>query len=218
MRRFTMLTATTFTATMLTALLFLVCALPAYAADARLETRLQPETVKAVNDIVLQAKVQGLPAEPLVQKALEGKTKGASPSQIQKAVEALLGRLVICREVLGDKAEEAELTAGATALYAGVSQEILSELRKRRPESSLAVQLVVLADLIERGVEGPEASKLVVALTQAGINDRGFLALRDHVDLDIKSGIAPHSSVRTRAQGVLGKPMFRLKPSGREPF
>ena len=61
----------------------------ASAQDQRLAQRLDSTTAVAVQQIVDSARRVGLPTEPLVQKALEGSTLGASGPRIETAVSAL---------------------------------------------------------------------------------------------------------------------------------
>ena len=90
-------------------------ALPAtvQAQDGRLTERLDAPTAARVQQVVDSARQARLPSEPLVQKALEGGTLGASGERIVAAVEALHGQLGRARDALGGNASDAELTAAA---------------------------------------------------------------------------------------------------------
>lgn len=149
--------------------------------DRRLSDRLDPVTAASVQRLVDSARATGLPAEPLVQKALEGSTMGASGDRIRVAVEALLGQLGRAREALGDGATEAELTAGAGALRAGVSPASLAELHRLRYRQSLVVPIAVLADIVAEGVPTAEATREVFELAREGRPDDEFVALRKRV-------------------------------------
>ena len=52
------------------------------AQDHRLTERLDAATAEGVQRVVDSAHAEGLPTEPLVQKALEGKTMGATSGRI----------------------------------------------------------------------------------------------------------------------------------------
>ena len=67
----------------------------------RLNTVLDPATRVAVLAIVDSARVAGLPADALVNKALEGAGKHADGPRIVAAVRALAGELRESREALG---------------------------------------------------------------------------------------------------------------------
>ena len=69
----------------LLALVGLLAAVPAglQAQDRRLAERLDPVSANSVQHLVDSARASSLPTEPLVQKALEGSTMGASGDRIR---------------------------------------------------------------------------------------------------------------------------------------
>jgi hypothetical protein len=107
------------------------------AQDRRLVERLDSATAAAVQRMADSAGRAGLPTEPLVQKALEGSTLGAPGDRIEAAVAALHGQLGRAREALGGEAGEAELTAAAGALRAGLPPSALRRLQSLRSGRSL---------------------------------------------------------------------------------
>ncbi|MFL5382781.1 MAG: hypothetical protein ACJ8GN_09740 [Longimicrobiaceae bacterium] len=191
----------------------LLAAAPAAAQDRRLEERLPAAALPAVRAAVDAARAQRLPTEPLVQRALEGAAREAGPERIVAAVRELANRLQTARGVLGRRAAEAELTAGAGALYAGITVEELELLRDTRRRGSLAAPLVTLADLVERGVPREAAFAAVVALVQAGVPDESWTAFRQGVAEDIRAGAGPGEAAFTRTQGAL----LRGRPPARRP-
>ena len=92
-------------------LFLLFAAGPAYAQDPRL-SRLDSATALQVRLGADSARAEGLPAEPLIQKALEGNVIGAESERIVSAVRILRGQLAQAREALGSQADAAELVAG----------------------------------------------------------------------------------------------------------
>src|SRR2546428_9607276 len=100
----------------------LLAAPPAAAqqVDPRLE-RLDAAARPVVAALIDSARAASLPTEPLVQRALEGATKGAPEDVIVAAVRRLAVDLGRAREALGSTASPAELNAGAAALRAGAS-------------------------------------------------------------------------------------------------
>jgi hypothetical protein len=169
----------------LLALVGLLAALPAglRAQDRRLAERLDPVTANNVQHLVDSARASGLPTEPLVQKALEGSTMGASGDRIRSAVEVLLGQLGRAREALGRRASEAELTAGAGALRAGLPAGSLRQLHDIRSGQSLVVPISVLTDLVAEGVPAEQATREVFDLARQGRSDAEFVELRRRVQL-----------------------------------
>ena len=151
------------------------------AQDRRLSDRLDPATASSVQQLVDSARAAGLPTEPLVQKALEGSTMGASGDRIRAAVAGLFSQLGRAREALGNSASEAELTAGAGALRAGLPPASLAELHRLRYHQSLAVPIAVLADLVAEGMPREQATREVFELAREGRPDDEFVALRRRV-------------------------------------
>src|SRR5688500_9553042 len=99
------------------------------AQQSRLDGRVDARTRAAVERIIDSARVAGLPAEPLIDKTLEGAMKGAESSRIIGAVSALSKRLGAARMALGTSTGDAELVAAAGALSVGVTPAILVRLR-----------------------------------------------------------------------------------------
>jgi len=151
------------------------------AQDRRLTDRLDPPTAAAVQRVVDSAERAGLPTEPLVQKALEGSTLGAPGDRIEAAVIALHGQLGRAREALGGEAGEAELTAAAGALRAGLPPSALRRLQALRSGRPLVVPIAVLTDLVAEGVPPDDATQSVLALAREGRPDDEFVALRREV-------------------------------------
>ena len=178
---------------MLTALLLLV---QVGAQDPRLE-RLDPETRPLVLSVVDSARAVGLPSEPLIQRALEGATKGAPGPRIVTAVRRLAADLGTARAALGSGATSPELEAGAAALRAGAGPDVLTHLRDaRRPPLTMA--LAVLADLVASGVPADSASAVVLALAP-NARDADLVEFRRAVERDISLGAPPGASAAVRA-------------------
>ena len=149
------------------------------------------------------ARQDGLPVEPLVQKALEGASKGAPNDVIVDAVRALHTRLRRASTALGDGASNSELVAAAGALYVGVPSGTLEDLAQSRSEESLSVSLVVLTDLIRRGVNRDTAADVVRSLVRARVDEDGMARFRKQVERDISSGASPGTAATSRARGML---------------
>lgn len=191
----------------LLAALGFVMLLPATAAgqDPRLAARLDAATVGPVQALVDSARAAGLPAEPLVQKALEGESKGADRARIVAAVRLLYDGLRTAREQLGPEADDAELAAGASTLRAGATPRQLAELRSLRPDRSLVVPLGVLTDLVAHGVPVDEAWSSVERLARAGASDAQFVEMRQRTERNVH----PDGSAGARPARPRGLPAPR---------
>jgi hypothetical protein len=163
--------------------------------DPRLE-RLDPDTRAAVRAIVDSARRAGLPSEPLVQRALEGATKGATGPRIVAAVRRLSFDLGTARGALGTNASTPELEAGAAALRAGATPELLTHLRDvRKPPLTMA--LSVLADLVASGVPPDSAAAAILVLAPKA-RDADLVEFRRAVERDIALGAPPGAATSVR--------------------
>ena len=162
---------------------------------ADLPSRLQPASRAAIVRLADSLAAERLPTAPLYDKAQEGALKGADDKRIVAAVRALAQRLREARSLLGQSATDAELSAGASALYAGVdAARIRAVVDARDAHASgrpLAVSLVVLANLVADGVPASVAAESLTALLASGAGDEDLGAFRRSVARDIEGGSSP---------------------------
>jgi len=151
---------------------------PLAAQDPRLQARLDPGTRAGVQAVIDSAAGEGLPAEPLIQKALEGRSKGASGERIVQAVSTLAASMREVRAILGAESTGQELLAGVAALRAGAPREALRTLRALRSSRGVAIPLSVLADLVADGMQVDAASTSVLDLARERASDQEYLQLR----------------------------------------
>src|SRR6059036_2479616 len=168
----------------------------AAAQDQRLD-RLDPSVRPLVASVIDSARAAGLPTEPLVQRALEGSTKGAPGPLIVSAVQRLAADLGRAREALGPGTTPPELEAGAAALRAGAGPAVLTQLRRARRQT-IAVPLAVLTDLVASGVPVDSAAAAVLALA-ARARDADLVEFRRAVERDIALGAPPAAATAAAA-------------------
>ena len=180
------------------------CLAPAARAQAerRLAGRLDARTREAVVAQVDSARRDGLPDDPLVNKALEGASKGADGARIVAAVRGLRADLARARAALGRGATDLELVAGAAALRAGAAPDVVADLRSRYPRAPLAVPLAVMADLVARGVPADTATRSVAALVRAGAREADLVAFRQGVERDIALGAPAGAAAAVRVNAA----------------
>lgn len=164
-------------------LLFTGLSHPAHAAaqDPRLGARLDSATRVQVETRVASARQDGLPTEPLVQKALEGSSKGAAGPRIVAAVDATLADLRRARDALGRSATPDEIVAAAAALRAGATPAMVGQMRTLGPRAGVAVPLAVFTDLVADGLDAGAAWRAVADLAQRDGDAQTFLQLRDRL-------------------------------------
>jgi hypothetical protein len=191
----------------------------ARARDLDPLARLSEATRYQVELLFDSAKVAGLPTAPLESKALEGLSKRVDGRRIVVAVRAVFRSLREARAALGPGAAPDELPAAAGALRVGITTPELSHLARTRHEKQLTVPLVVLADLVTRGVPRDTASSTIFQLWQRGAADDDFLGLWRGVERDIVSGTAPGVALLNRAREIpsRGPPPAAPPASGARP-
>ena len=183
--------------------LALALATPALAQESRIDGRFPAQTRTTLLGIIDSARASGIPTEPLVQRALEGASRSIDPARIVVAVRGLADRMRVARQALGASATEAEIVAGASALFVGSDAATLQRIRRSRPEGEVAMPLIVLTDIIERGVARDTAERVIISLGDARSTDADFQSLRQSILADIRSGATPSTAAMTRARGVL---------------
>jgi hypothetical protein len=123
------------------------------------------------------------------------------------------------RAALGPSVTLDELKAASGALQVGITTAELGHLARTRHEKQLTVPLVVLADLVTRGVPRDTASQTIFQLWQRGAADDDFLGLWRGVERDIVSGTAPGVALLNRAREIpsRGPPQAAPPPSSARP-
>jgi hypothetical protein len=198
--------------------LLIAIACPAAAEDSPLVRRLGPELARQVEALIQSAEAESLPTAPLLGTALEGASKHVAPSRIVAALERHLESLRAARAALGPGVGDPVLVSAAAALRAGVPPESLASLHAARPGQSLLVPLVVLGDLIARRVPPDAGGRLVISLVRAGVSDDELMRVREGIDADIRTGVAPLESAGVRVHALLrSQPVSGVPPGPARP-
>jgi hypothetical protein len=184
------------------ALLLLLFVQGARAQEPRLIGRLSDSARVQVDAILDSARREGLPTEPLVDRALEGASKRAPDDRIVGAVRRLIVDLGAAQRALGTGVSDAEIAAGASALRAGARPDDLALLRSRRGQRPVTVAAAVLTDLVALGVPPDTATAAVLAM--AGDDDAAYLAFRRNVERDVALGATPVAALMSRAASEFG--------------
>jgi hypothetical protein len=163
---------------------------------------LDASTRYAIDLLIDSARVAGLPLAPLESKAREGIAKHVDGRRIVVAVRSVFHSLRDARAALGSNASADELEAAASVLRVGVPTAELGKLVRTRQKKMLTVPLVVLADLVTRGVPRDTAAQTILQLWQDGAADDDFLGLWRGVERDIVSGTAPGAALLNRAREI----------------
>ena len=152
----------------------------------RARAALPPEVFQQVDLVVASAIENGLPAEPLWDKALEGAAKRVPPPRITPVVAEYSSRLSTARGALGGVQAPATLVAAADALRRGVPRDVIGQLGPSGQRTPIA--LVVLGDLVETGVPADRALDVVREALVRRSADEDMLGLGARVRAAMRGG------------------------------
>ncbi len=134
---------------------FLIAALVLTPAAASAEAAASAGAQARVEAALRTAVDAGIPTSLLERKIAEGKAKGVAMERIAAAVEARVQALVRAREAMTraqlQSTTEGDLSVGADAVQAGVSETALVEISRSAPPDRRAVAIAVLTDLVILG-------------------------------------------------------------------
>ena len=180
--------------------------------------RLDPTARNRIEVLFDSAARLGLPAELLHSKTLEGISKGATGHRIVEYIRKYFAAMREARATLGPSSTD-ELAAATGALMAGVERGEFAKLRKSRGGRSIAVPLVILSDLVSRGVPTSDASSAMVQLSQRGALDSDIQGLWLRINQDIVSGVPPAAALQRWTREFPGRaaPGTRIPPGTAPP-
>lgn len=177
----------------------------ASSQDTSALIRLDPPSRYQIGVLMDSAARLGLPPEALMSKTLEGLSKGAPPRRIVQVVRKHFDALREARTALGADISLDELSAAAGALQSGVPRSSLATLYTTRKGNSILMPLVVLSDLVSRGVPPDDATSAIINMSQRGALDSDFAGLRRGVETDILSGASPATALDRRTREFPGR-------------
>lgn len=193
-------------------------------ARARAREALPDDVYRGIEALAQEGAPDGIPAEPLFNKALEGVAKRVPADRILPAVEAYALRLGEARVAFGPAVGEPMVVAGADALQRGVDVGALRRLGQEGQggegpgPSPMAV--LVLADLVEAGVPTDRALGVVHEALQQRTREQEMLGLTGQVRRLMRQGQSPQDAaeqVRRALQRGRGGGMAPPVPPGSEP-
>lgn len=184
----------------------------------RVRSRVGPDGAARIQEALRTAREAGVPAGPVVDKALEGLAKGVPPARLVPAVEAYVGRLTRAAGVLAEEPRRAEIVAAADALGRGVPEGEIRAVGRAAAGEDRAIALVVLGDLVEMGVPPDRAAGTVRDALSAGRGGEALLQLPALVRRRVRAGAQPARAAE-QARQVLerGPPAGPPVPPGAGP-
>jgi len=127
-------------------------ALPVFAQGAQ-------DAQERIDAAMARARSQGVPVSLLENKVAEGKAKGVALDRIAVAIERRETSLERAAQAMKgpDPITDAELSVGADAVDAGVSNAVLKAVTDSAPRERRAVAIAALTELVQRGT-APDAA------------------------------------------------------------
>lgn len=181
----------------------------------RLAAVLPEEVAAQVISHIEAARLLELPVQAAANLALEGVAKGRSAAEVLAAVELLVGDMAQAREALqsaGRPPEEGEVEAATAAMRMGVDAESISGLAQSQASGrTLAVPLLVMAGLAERGWRSGDALAAVAERLQARADDATLLGDFPEVAHGLGQRMRPEEVGPALASGLHG---FQVPVSG----
>lgn len=182
----------------------------------RARAALPEDAARRLERLVADARAEGLPAEPIVQKALEGTAKSVPPDRILGAVEQLATRLGRAQRLLADGASPppTDVSAVADALGRGVPEPAVRSVRDASPAGEpVALAVHTLADLMDRGVPTDQALQVLDAWRDRGGQAAELRELPAAVERLIREGVLPEQAAAAVAGAMRsGRPPATAGP------
>lgn len=190
---------------------------------AQLRGRVPPPVVLAAQSLADSAARAGVPAGPLVQKALEGAAKNVTADRVVAALQTLLGREIAGRLALrrgGMPSPAGPDVEGATfALSAGLSDSDVSSLaRASGGGHGAATTLRVAGTLAAMGVPAAGTVQLLSAALAAGVPPGELGSFPGSVEAAMTRGMTPAQAaagLSRSTQARAGTPAGRGRPGPR---
>ncbi|MEX2152683.1 MAG: hypothetical protein WD825_05040 [Gemmatimonadaceae bacterium] len=192
---------------------------PAEDPTQRLREVLPAEVADRVVAKIAEARSRGLPAAALEQRALKFAARGVSPADIERSVGEQSARMervqAILQQARGRRPANDEVNGGAEALRMGVDGAQVSALARGAPSGrSLAVPLLVIGSLVDRGLPSDQAMQRVLARLEARATDADLERLPGEVaGKPAQTGRDLADTKRPEAAGA-GRPAAAGPPSG----
>ena len=211
--------------TLVAAVLMMMTAGPSMAQEGvrdRARETLPAQVFEGINALATEFTQEGIPFEPLFNKALEGMAKRVPPARILPAVTQYAGQIRLARDAFGGAGSGPLYVAGADALQRGVDAELLRQLERQQegsPEPS-PMAVLVLADLVEAGIPADRALGMVREALRMRAGEQQMLGMTARVRQLMRQGQSPQDAaeqVRRSLQRGRGGGVGPPVPPGSEP-
>ncbi len=166
------------------------------SARERARVALSAGLFQEIDALATQAQREGIPSDPLFNKALEGVAKHVPEAQLLPAVNRYAVRLQEAHGAFGANSPGPLVVAGADALQRGVGVEDLRRLGRGEGggpgPSPMAV--LVLADLVEAGVPAERALGVLQEAMRMRTREQEMLGISAQVRQLMRQGRSPQEA------------------------
>lgn len=170
----------------------------------RIRAAFPGEAAERIRETVRRAEQAGLPADPILDKALEGAAKGVPAARVRSAVSAYADRLQRAAGLLEGRPGRHELVAASDALRRGAPDAAVRRVARGAGDHRPAA-LVVLGDLVEAGVPAGEAVDVVETALRQGRRGEGLMGIPSAVRRLQREGTPPGLAARAVSRTMAGK-------------
>ncbi len=187
-------------------LLFVAVPLAAQSVRSRLEGRIPRDAVPTIDSLVQRAVTEGLPTEPLIQKAIEGGAKRVSAPRIVAAVQSDLGQLRDARDLLVRARDEppvtaAEVTTVSSALKRGLPAPVVARVVAGLPRAPRGSALHAVADLVAHKFDPDSSVDLIIEAVRQGLRGERLLDVATAAVHELQRGrTRPEALARVREE------------------
>lgn len=175
----------------------------------RIRTELPQGATAQIENRIAAARAEGLPVEPLLDKAVEGIAKRVPGPRIAGAVDRLARELGQARTLLVDGAPPSltDVAAVADAMRRGVPEQAIRRIAERAgPDEPLAMAVHTMGDLMDRGVPVEQALAVMEAWRGRGARRDELRDLPGAVERLIRQGVLPGRAAAAVANAMRGGP------------
>lgn len=186
----------------------------------RIRTALPETVVEQIETRIAAARSQGLPVEPLLDKAVEGIAKRVPPERVAGAVDRLAQELGRARTLLEDGVPPTptDVAAVADAMRRGVPEPAIEEIAgNAAPDEPVALAVHTMGDLMDRGVPVEQALTVLEAWRGRGARASELRELPGAVERLIRQGVLPGQAATAIANAMRGGPPGAAQGPGNQP-
>lgn len=173
----------------------------------RIRVELPQGALERIEARIAAARAEGLPVEPLMDKAVEGLAKRVPGPRIASAVDQLAGELGRARTLLADGVPPGptDVAAVADAMRRGVPEMAIQRVaRDAGPEEPVAMTVHTLGDLMDRGVPVEQALAVMEAWRSRGARRDELRELPGAIDRLMRQGILAGQAAAAVANAMRG--------------